>query len=210
MWSGQSLVWKCSWQTVSSWGCSSAQHYWTWQTGCSPDCLNLLGWRWLCSLLRNKQKNPKTSKLNTSINMVQLASLEHLTHVWQHFDAGLNRRLLDRVEPATVVDPEYALKELNKYWLTGLKERQDAKGKRLWFFFLITLVLCASLHNLSVCVCHQWVGTRRCLSQSTTWFLPPHRIVYLSACYSWKYRKKYLCYLSENDGLLQEKKFFVT
>lgn len=55
--SGQSPVWRCSWQRVSSWGCSSAQHYWTWQTGCSPDCLNPLGWRWLCSLLGNKQKN---------------------------------------------------------------------------------------------------------------------------------------------------------
>lgn len=54
-WSDQSLVWMCSWLTASSSGCSSAQHYWTWQTGCSLDCPGLLGWQWLCSWLDGRK-----------------------------------------------------------------------------------------------------------------------------------------------------------
>lgn len=84
--SGQSPVWRCSWQRVSSWGCSSAQHYWTWQTGCSPDCLNPLGWRWLCSLLGNKQKKQQDILMERQYRYGTVgearASYPRLTALW--------------------------------------------------------------------------------------------------------------------------------
>lgn len=48
--------------------------------------------------------------------------VQYLTHVWEHFDAGLHWGLLQRVEPGTVVDPEHPLQQLDKYWLASLQD----------------------------------------------------------------------------------------
>lgn len=49
----------------------------------------------------------------------------------------------------------------------------EVKGKRLWFILFSSYVLCYSVKSL--CLPPMVRNQRQCLTQSTTWFLPPHR-----------------------------------